>query len=147
MKRLIITLFAIILASSTSFAQPGPWKVKVQWIVTSNSTCQFQDLVNDRFLVSITIVDEANNVTVVDNKSQVENNDATSSVFNVQQELEAHCNDSSYNYTPVYKIYTAVRMVNIQTHYVYCMEKDPGTSTNCQEMSTVGKDVPIIYFD
>ena len=148
MKRFIISFFLLTFLAISVFAQSlGPWKVKVKWQVTSSSTCQFQDLVHDRFLVTITIIDEANDVTVVNNKSQIEPNDATSSIIDVQQELEAHCNDTSLANVPVYKIYTAVRMVNIQSQFVYCMEKDPGTLTNCQEMSTNGKEIPQIWFD
>jgi len=146
MKRLLLVLITVIITTTVSFAGPGPWKVKVTWQVTSSSTCQFQDLVNDRFLVTITIVDNANNVTVVNNLSQIESNDATSSTFDVQQALEAYCNDTSSTFVPAFEIYTAVRMVNIQTQYVYCMEKDPGTLTDCQEMSIDGKDIAPILF-
>ncbi len=146
MKRFIISFFLLTFLTIGIFAQPGPWKVEVQWTVTSSSTCQFQDLVHDRFLVAITIFDEANNVTVVNNKTAVVNNDENEYTFNVQQEVETHCNDTSLTYVPAYKIFTIVRMVNIQTQLVYCSEKDPGIPTNCFKMSTTGEDVgPIIF--
>ena len=131
----------------SAFAQSA-WEVFVEWEITSSSTCQFQDLVNDRFLVAITIIDKANNdQVVVNNKINIEPNDVTSSTFDVQQELQAHCNDTTLANAPSYEIFTTVRMVNIQTHYVYCMEKDPGKMTTCYEMSTDGKAIPLITFD
>ena len=145
MKKFILAIALLTLSTMSTFAQ-NAWEVLVEWEVTSSSTCQFQDLVNDRFLVTITIVDNANNVTVVNNLSQIESNDATSSTFDVQQALEAYCNDTSSTFVPAFEIYTAVRMVNIQTQYVYCMEKDPGTLTDCQEMSIDGKDIAPILF-
>ena len=147
MKKFILAIAILTLSTMNTFAQSA-WEVFVEWEVTSSSTCQFQDLANDRFLVAITIIDEANNdQIVVNNATNIEPNDATSSTFDVQQALQAHCNDTTLANAPSYKIFTAVRMVNIQTHYVYCFEKDPGTVTNCYEMSQDGCPIPLIYFN
>ena len=146
MKKFILAIALLTLSTMSTFAQSA-WEVLVEWEVTSSSTCQFQDLVNDRFLVAITIVDKANNdQIVVNNKINIEPNDATTSTFDVQQELQAHCNDTTLANAPSYEIFTAVRMVNIQTQYVYCMAKDPGKMTTCYEMSTGGYYIGIIEF-
>jgi hypothetical protein len=103
MKKLMILSTILLLGISSVFAQ-GAYDVVVPWDI-SNSDCQVVDQVNDRFVVFINIYDVANGIIVVDNAYNIEDNDADESTFDVQTEVQAHCNDGSLNNnTKLYKI-------------------------------------------
>ncbi len=144
--RKILILSALFLLGVCSVSAQGPWEVYVSWQITTLSSCHFQDTINDRFAVSIQINDIANGNVVVAALTQIEPYNVFHTVFDVQQQVQAHCNDTTLN-TPSYKVYTVVRMVNISTHYIYCSQKDPGTDATCYLFSTDGVTIlPIIFY-
>lgn len=122
------------------------YEVLVQWTISSTSTCQFMDLPNDRFVVFITIYDEANDQIVVNNAYNIEPNDANESIFDVQAAVQSHCEDNTLAYSPSYVIYTAVRMVHIPNQYVYCYKKSTQSPSNCTQFSN-GIQLDLIEFN
>lgn len=144
MKKLIILSIVFLIGISSVFAQA--WTVTVEWDMTGSS-CQVQDLVNDRFVVYITIYDVANDIMVVDNMGQVEANDATESNFDVQSAVQAHCNDGSLGNQPSYIIYATVRLVYMPTPSVYCSEKTTYSGSDCADFSSDGVVIPTLFFD
>ncbi|MCF8347860.1 MAG: hypothetical protein K9G61_03515 [Bacteroidales bacterium] len=145
MKKLFFLSVVFLLGMSRLSAQ-GAWDVLVTWDIMPTSTCQFMDLPNDRFVVFITIYDEANNVTVVNNAYNIEPNDANESTFDVQSAVQSHCDDPSLTYIPSYIIYTSVRMVHIPNQYVYCYERSTQSPYNCTQFSN-GIQLDLIEFN
>jgi len=145
MKKLLILSVVFLFGISGVTAQ-GAWDVVVPWDISS-SDCQVEDLVNDRFVVFITIYDVANDIIVVDNAYNIEANDANESTFDVQTEVQAHCNNGNLNNTPSFIIYAKVRLVYMPTQYVYCSQKSTNSGYDCSDFSNGYIEIPTLVFD
>lgn len=95
----------------------------------------------------ITIYDVANDIIVVDNAYNIEDNDADESTFDVQTEVQAHCNDGSLNNTPSFIIYAKVRLVYMPTQYVYYSQKNTNTGYICSDFSSSYIQIQTLVFD
>ncbi|MCF8347862.1 MAG: hypothetical protein K9G61_03525 [Bacteroidales bacterium] len=122
----------------------GAWEVLVEWSILPSSTCQFMDLPNDRFVVFVTIIDDANNRTVVNNTISVVANDVHETSYDFQTALQTHCEDNTLAFPPSYTVYTAVRMVHITDGNIYCYERSTDGSYSCTQME-VGTYIPITF--
>lgn len=133
MKKLFFLSVVFLLGMSRLSAQ-GAYNVTQEWSY-DGSVCQFQDLPGDRFMVSIEIYDIANNIVVYDDSQFVATN-VFSATFNVQMEVQAHCNNPLLEFPPNFKIYSVVRMVNITPPGVlYCGNKNTNSGITCNSFS------------
>ena len=64
MKKILI-LSVIFLVGIFSVSAQSSWEVYIDWEIAFSSDSEFQDLPDDKFVVYITIYDEANDNTVV----------------------------------------------------------------------------------
>ncbi len=132
MKKLLI-LSVVLLLGIFSVTAQSSWEVLVEWDILVTSDCQFVDLQNDRFVVAITIEDIANNTIVVNNSINIEPNDVDNSTFDLQ-DVQDYCGQTHQN-TPNFKLYTAVRMVNISSLTEYCFTKSTVSNLSCSDFS------------
>lgn len=137
MKKITTLLTVFLIGVASVFAQSS-WEVLVTW---NNGDCEFSDppTAGEGFLVGLTVYDVANDIIVVDNAGNTEATTATSSTFNVQTAVQAHCNDNTLQNTPSFNVYAKVWMGDSgPPEELYCTSKVTVTDKSCADFSSNG---------
>lgn len=132
----IITLFSVLLFGVGSIFAQSAWEVVVSWDIGS---CVFSvpPEATEGFQVGLTIYDVANDIIVVDNAGNTEATTASTSTFNVQTAVQAHCNDNTLQNTPSFNVYAKVWMGDSGPPKVlYCTSKVTVPGKTCANFSS-----------